>query len=74
MRTGWKQNGTRAFVAVMAVCGALSPAALAAVGGMAAAQHEGHRPAGKAVLVRVAGGGDGTGGLPVAGVRRATAQ
>lgn len=40
MRVGLKKNGTRAFVAVTAVCAALSPAALAAVGGVSAAERE----------------------------------
>ena len=40
MGTGLKQNGTRAFVAVVAVCAALSPAALAAVGGVSADRRE----------------------------------
>jgi hypothetical protein len=40
MRAGLKKNGTRAFVAVIAVCAALSPAALAAVGGVSAAERE----------------------------------
>jgi hypothetical protein len=36
MGAGLKKNGTRAFVAVTLVCAALSPAALAAVGGVSA--------------------------------------
>jgi hypothetical protein len=51
MGAGLKENGTRAFVAVTAVCAALSPAALAAVGGESAER----RDDGKATrLVRVA--------------------
>jgi D-alanyl-D-alanine carboxypeptidase len=50
MGAGLKKNGTRAFVAVTAVCAALSPAALAAVGGVSAER----RDATASRLVRVA--------------------
>jgi D-alanyl-D-alanine carboxypeptidase len=40
MGAGLKKNGTRAFVAVTAVCAALSPAALAAVGGVSAERRD----------------------------------
>jgi D-alanyl-D-alanine carboxypeptidase len=51
MGAGLKKNGTRAFVAVTAVCAALSPAALAAVGGVSAERRE---DATASRLVRVA--------------------
>lgn len=51
MRAGLRKNGTRAFVAVTAVCAALSPAALAAVGGVSAQRRE---DATASRLVRVA--------------------
>jgi D-alanyl-D-alanine carboxypeptidase len=51
MRAGLKKNGTRAFVAVTAVCAALSPAALAAVGGVSAERRD---DATASRLVRVA--------------------
>jgi len=50
MGPGLKENGTRAFVAVIAVCAALSPAALAAVGGVSAERPDGAKAA---RLVRV---------------------
>jgi hypothetical protein len=40
MGEGLKKNGTRAFVAVTAICAALSPAALAAVGGVSAERRD----------------------------------
>jgi len=40
MGAGLKKNGTHAFVAVTAVCAALSPAALAAVGGVSAERRD----------------------------------
>jgi len=40
MGAGLKKNGARAFVAVTAVCAALSPAALAAVGGVSAERRD----------------------------------
>jgi hypothetical protein len=60
-----KETGTRAIAVVTVVCAALSPAALAAVGGVSAAERDApnHRPA---KIVRT-GTGTGTGG--VGGVR-----
>jgi hypothetical protein len=73
MGAGLKKNGTRAFIAATAVCAALSPAALAAVGGVAATPEGNGR--GTARLVRVGSGTAGTGGLggvraPAAGIAR----
>jgi len=53
MGAGLKKNGTRAFVAVTAVCAALSPAALAAVGGVSAASRGGGGVAGEAKASRL---------------------
>jgi hypothetical protein len=66
MGEGLKRNGTRAFVAVTAVCAALSPAALAAVGGVSTERHDAW-PRGPVKLARVGGGGVSA---PAAGIAR----
>jgi hypothetical protein len=69
MGAGLKKNGTRAFVALTVVCAALSPAALAAVGGVSAERPDtGSR--GPVKLVRVGGGGIGGVSAPAAGIAR----
>jgi hypothetical protein len=64
-----KKTGTRAIAVVTVVCAALSPAALAAVGGVSAAERDApnHRPA---KIVRTGTGGVGGVRAPAAGIAR----